>query len=73
MTISTPAAIALLRLQFARPNMALLSLRLREDKPLLNANQAIAYIQTRYEHEKPAVDWWSFAEKIMEEQSHADN
>lgn len=67
MTISTPYALAFLALQMRHPDMRL-SLTLRDDKPPVHANQVIAYIQLRYEHEKPTEGWWTFAEKLLKEQ-----
>ena len=66
--ISTPYALAFLALQMRHPAMRL-SLNLRDDKPPVNANQAIAYIQLRYELEKPAEGWWAFAGRVLQEQS----
>ncbi|MDA8092582.1 MAG: hypothetical protein M0T84_01530 [Betaproteobacteria bacterium] len=66
--ISTPYALAFLALQMRHPDMRL-SLTLRDDKPPVNANQAIAYIQLRYEREKPAEGWWAFAGRVLQEQA----
>ncbi len=66
--ISTPYALAFLALQMRHPDMRL-SLTLRDDKPPVNANNAIAHIQLRYEHEKPAEGWWMFAARVLQEQA----
>ena len=66
--ISTDYALALLRLQMHRPTLRLF-LNLRDDKPAVDANQAIAYIQLRYEREKPATSWWGYARHILTEQA----
>ena len=65
MSLSTNCAIALLRLQVRYPHLRI-SLALRDDKPPVTANQTIAYIQMRYEHEKPSVDWWTFAAQVLD-------
>ena len=66
--ISTPYALAFLALQMRHPDMRL-SLTLRDDKPAVDANQTIAYIQIRYEREKPATSWWGYARQILMEQA----
>ena len=66
--ISAPYALALLRLQMRRPTLRL-SLALRDDKPPVNANQAIAYIQLRHDREKPSDSWWTFAGRVLQEQA----
>ena len=66
MTISTPYALALLRLQMRSPDMRL-SLALRDDKPPVNCHAILHYIQARREYEKPAEGWWDSAEKVMGE------
>ena len=66
--ISTSYALAFLALQIRHPALRL-SLTLRDDKPPVNANQAIAYIQLRYEHEKPVEGWWAFAGRVLQEQA----
>ena len=48
--ISTPYALALLRLQMRRPTLRL-SLNLRDDR------------------EKPSESWWTFAGRVLQEQS----
>ncbi len=66
--ISPDYALALLRLQMHRPTLRLF-LNLRDDKPAVDANQTIAYIQLRFEREKPATSWWGYARQILTEQA----
>ena len=65
MTVSAPAAVALMRIQVNAS--APISFRLRDDKPPINAWDALRYIHARWQHEKPAVTWGVFAERVMQE------
>ena len=68
MTVSADYAVAFLRLQMRNPSLRL-SLRLRDDKAAVDVNQAIAYIQLRFEREKPATSWWGYARQILTDQA----
>ncbi len=68
--LSVAYAEAFLLLQMQHPGLRL-SLRLRDDKPPITAADILAYINLRWEHEKPAVGWWPFVRRILEEQQRA--
>ena len=66
--ISTPYALAFLALQMRHPDMRL-SLTLRDDKPPVTCRTILDYIHARWRNEKPSESWWTFAARVLQEQS----
>ncbi len=70
MSVSAQVAVALMRIQTVRPQF-LYSFRLRDDKPLVNAPNALQFAQALWRQEKPDVAFWPFVEGVMGKASEA--